>query len=480
MNIENNQIIAVDSVWTQIGCDLTEHIKPILTYSDFYWKQGRFKKERITYTKCMLYYFRKSNEYWMHTGFIPRVIRNLKENEIPYSFKTKIKPISFDKPHIEGITFRKDQDQILTTAIEQGRGVIVSATGTGKSILIRGLVGAFNQEKVLFLVHTKDLVQQMMEDMEGEVNSLGEWSGKVKNKARVMVATIQSFHRVVQDFVHYFDVVFVDEAHHAHDIEKTYGKTLSFLAAPAKFGLTATLPATEKGKMNLEALIGPVIANFSIQEAVSKGILAKPIIKIIKVPDVPGFSLFDEDTVPVPEDRKNDPDYKPKKYTTVYWNGLVTNTTRNMIIMDLAEELLQKNKTTLISVVNIEHGEVLCDVAEDYYDMEYGKDFVFINGSTPKDERIEIKKRFESKDLKTVIATTVWSEGINIKSLNCCIIASGGKGRIGVIQKIGRGLRKTATKNTVIIYDFQDTCHKYLRSQFAARYKIYKENGWLK
>ena len=103
-------------------------------------------------------------------------------------------------------------------------------------------------------------------------------------------------------------MVFVDEAHHAHDITKTYGKALTMLAAPAKFGLTATLPATEKGKMNLEALIGPVIANFSIQEAVNKGILAKPIIKIIKVPDVPGFALFDVDTFPVPDNRKKDPD----------------------------------------------------------------------------------------------------------------------------------------------------------------------------
>jgi len=231
--------------------------------------------------------------------------------------------------------------------------------------------------------------------------------------------------------------------------------------------------------MHLEALIGPVIANFSIQEAIGKGILAKPIIKLIKIPDVPGFSLFDESTFPVPKNKRKDPDYQPTKYNLVYWNGLVTNLTRNMIIIDLAESLLRKNKTTLISVVNIKHGEEICDIAEDYYDMKYGKDFVFIHGGTSKEERLEIKERFEAKDLKTVIATTIWSEGINLLSLNCCIIASGGKATIGVIQKIGRGLRKTKNKEEVLIYDFQDTCHKYLRDQFAARYKIYKNNGWI-
>lgn len=477
--MNKNEIIAADSVWTQIAPNLAQYIKPIISYEDTYWKQGRFNKEKVTYTKCMLVYFTKSKEYWMHTGFIPRVLTTLREKKIPYTFKSKIPHVDFDKPHIKGITFRKDQDEILATAIEQGRGVIVSATGTGKSILIRGLVGSFNQEKVLFLVHTTDLVQQMMDDLENEVDSVGEWSGKSKRKARVMVATIQSFNKVVKDFVHYFDVVVVDECHHVRELDKTYGKTLSLLAAPVKFGFTATLPATDKGKMNLEALIGPVIANFSIQEAIKKGILAKPIIQIIKVPNLPHHELMDSTTLPIPENRVNDPDYLPKKYNIVYWNGIVANMTRNMIIIDLAEELLLKKKTTLVSVVNIEHGEELRHVAEEYYGLKYNKDFVFINGSTSKSDRLQIKKDFESKKLKLVIATTIWNEGVNIKSLNCCIIASGGKGRIGVIQKIGRGLRKTETKNKVTIYDFQDTSHKYLSNQFKARYKIYQENGWL-
>lgn len=479
MPIDKYEIMATDSVWTQVGPGLASYVKTILTYSDSYWKQTRFKKEKIEYTTSMITYFKKSGEYWIYTGHIPRVVQGLKAQGIIYKLKTKIPGVEFDEPHIEGITFRKDQDEILATALEQGRGVIVSATGTGKSILIRGLVGAFSKEKVLFLVHTKDLKRDMLDDLTGEVDSLGEWSGDRKLKARVMVATIQSFHKVVKDFVHYFDVVFVDECHHAHDIDKTYGKTLTYLAAPAKFGLTATLPETERGKMNLEALIGPVIAYFSIKDAVNKGILAKPIIKIIKVPNLPNFTLLDPDTVPIPENRKDDPDYKPKLYTIVYWNGLVTNMTRNMLIIDLAEELLHQGKTTLVSVVNLEHGEELADVAEDYYDMEYGKDFVYINGDTPNDERLKIKQDFETKKIKLVIATKVWNEGINIRSLDCCILASGGKGRIGVTQKIGRGLRKTKTKSTVVIYDFQDTCHKYLKDQFKVRYDIYVDNGWI-
>lgn len=477
--IKDNHIVALDSVWTRVSPTLVKQISPILTYQDSYWRQGRFKKEMVEYEVCLLEYFKKSGEYYFHTGFIPRVVEHLKKNKIPHSFETRIKKVEFDAPKIEGITFREDQEKILDTAISQGRGVIVSATGTGKSILIRGLVGAFNQENILFLVHTTDLVQQMIDDLQGEVDSVGEWTGRKKEKARVMVATIQTFHKCVKDWVHYFQVVICDESHHCQDISKTYGKTLTMLAAPIKFGFTATLPSTQKGKMHLEALIGPVIANFSIQEAIGQGILAKPDIKIIKVPDVPGFSLFDTSTLPIPEGKEKDPDYQPSKYRTVYWNGLVTNITRNMIIIDLAEEFIQRKETVLISVVNIVHGNELCDIAEDYYDMKYGKDFVFIHGGTSKEERIKIKDDFKSKKILMVIATTIWQEGVDVPSLNCCILASAGKGKIGVIQKIGRGLRKAKNKNEVTVYDFQDTCHGYLRDQFSARYEIYKNNGWL-
>lgn len=274
--------------------------------------------------------------------------------------------------------------------------------------------------------------------------------------------------------------ILVHNCHHCNDIDKTYGKTLTYLAAPIKFGLTATLPESPKERMHLEALIGPMIAEFTVQEAIEKGILSKPTIHLIKVPTLPNFTLLDEDTVPIPDNKINDPDYKPTKYRVVYWNGIVTNMTRNMMIIDIADEQRHKGNSTLISVVNREHGEVLSDVAEDYYEWEYGKEFVFIHGGTPNKERKEIKERFKAKKLKMVIATVVWNEGITIASLNTCIIASGGRGKNATVQKIGRSLGKIkGVKETVDIYDFQDTCHKYLIDQFKARYKVFTDNDWL-
>jgi superfamily II DNA or RNA helicase len=57
--------------------------------------------------------------------------------------------------------------------------------------------------------------------------------------------------------------------------------------------------------------------------------------------------------------------------------------------------------------------------------------------------RVIIKNKLINKEVRCVIATTVWREGIDIPSLDCVINAAGGKSEIMTLQGVGRGLRKT-------------------------------------
>jgi hypothetical protein len=96
------------------------------------------------------------------------------------------------------------------------------------------------------------------------------------------------------------------------------------------------------------------------------------------------------------------------------------------------------------------------------------------------EEREEIKKKFIDKKIKCVVATVVWQEGLNIPSLDVCVLAGSGKSDIKVVQGIGRGLRKTKDKDKVIIIDFDDSdVSKYLKNHFNKRMKTYKAMGWL-
>jgi len=285
-----------------------------------------------------------------------------------------------------------------------------------------------------------------------------------------------------QGFVEFYDLeveekheyfaegVLVHNCHHVQDVIGMYGKTLQVLDAPVKIGTTATLPNKDKGKMCLEALIGPVIGEFTIHDAAEKGILAKPNLKIFSAPILANDKTIDITTVP--NLRK---DKEINMYRVVYHNAIVHHYERNLKIMNLAKKEVEKGKSVLINVINIDHGYNLQEIGSYWGE----NDPIFVHGGVAKEKRLQIKKDFENKKILCVIGTTIFNEGINLPSLDCCINAASGVSEIATIQKIGRGLRKTKQKNKVTIIDFVDRSHIMLYKQFKKREKIYKENNWL-
>ena len=121
----------------------------------------------------------------------------------------------------------------------------------------------------------------------------------------------------------------------------------------------------------------------------------------------------------------------------------------------------------------INHGERLMEIAQ-----LMGTNPIFIRGASDSELREETRQALNKKEIKLVIATTAWKEGINIRSLDCILIAGGGKSEIALIQHIGRGLRRTKTKKTATIIDLLDQ-GKYLSEHCVARIKIYAEKSWL-
>jgi superfamily II DNA or RNA helicase len=121
----------------------------------------------------------------------------------------------------------------------------------------------------------------------------------------------------------------------------------------------------------------------------------------------------------------------------------------------------------------------------------------FVHGSTHKLKRGDVKERLKSKDIRIVIASSIWVEGIDIPTVDVLIQADGGggkeitdsKGIRSVIQKVGRVIRKPIKKgeldvladekNFVRIYDFYDNTNKYLASHSLNRLMTYKmEKGF--
>lgn len=459
-----------DSVWTIGNKAAADALRGELSYDTYEWRNTAMGKRKVKRHEVMIYGV-KANKFLIPTGLIPRVEKYLKKKKLPYKLTSENRMVEYSDPFLKGITFRDYQSRLIEAGLKHGRGVLQAATGTGKSIVLAGLISAFNQERILFLVHTVDLIKQMAEHLKKVgITDFAIRQGSNRKEGRIILSTIQTFSKEVLEWCNIFDVVLIDEVHHVNSIDsKLYGKTLQYLFAPVKIGVTATLPDTDAGRKQLEALIGPVVGEYSINEASKEKVIAKPNVRFLDPGPIPTEYLHMKKGVP-----KGEKQQEPSLYRIIYYNGIVRNFNRNLRIISEAAKRVKKGKSVLIKVIFNAHGRYLLEAAENML-----KDVYFVNGNTPNNERERIKHAFNSKKIKCVIATDVYKEGIDIKSLNTCIIAAGLKSEITTYQNIGRGVRLDKGKDTVEIIDFKDHCHKYLRSHSNERYRICKANGWI-
>ncbi len=130
---------------------------------------------------------------------------------------------------------------------------------------------------------------------------------------------------------------------------------------------------------------------------------------------------------------------------------LVCNEKRNNFIADLACSI-KGNVLVLFNYVE-KHGIPLFNLIK----QKNKKDVFQIHGKTDVDER-ELIRNIVNKHTNSVLVASygTCSTGINIKNINAIIFASPSKSVVRVLQSIGRGLRKSETKDNVVVYDIGD------------------------
>ena len=97
----------------------------------------------------------------------------------------------------------------------------------------------------------------------------------------------------------------------------------------------------------------------------------------------------------------------------------------------------------------------------------------------PKDVT-RIRRAFEEGTLKKLIATNIFSEGVNFKHLKYLIRADGEISKISNTQIPGRLSRLCEGKDQAYLIDFVDHFSPWAYSRSVARFNDYKESGWTK
>ena len=418
-------------------------VRPKIVQESYFYK----KKEMTDKGMKFSYYF--------FSGFLPRVLKIFpKIKIIKKQFYIPVKK----KPKLYNIQFRDYQKQAFRKAFFKRNGIIHHPTGTGKGIILLGLASGIIGN-VLILCHSIDIVKQIyndaLKDRLEDPFLLAGGEKELNHRHKLVIASINTFkNRISEHDYNFYDAVIVDECHR---ISNTYAKVLSKINAPIRIGLTATVPTSQDRKMLIEGLIGKVIDTLTPKQAANKKILSIAHVKIIPLKQHIFSKAYKSTT---------------KNYTSIYAANIVHNRARNELIVKSAMELNKKDKSCLILVKNIRHGENIQRIFK-----ENGQNIHFMQGSSKSNTRILAKENLSQKGIKTLIATVIFLTGVNIPSLDCIIFALGDKSEIRTIQAVGRCLRKTTTKEKALIIDFLDQ-GKYINNHSKNRIRTYKKQGF--
>ena len=160
-----------------------------------------------------------------------------------------------DKITREGITPREYQYTAVYEAIKNNRKLLLSPTGSGKSLMIYSLVRYYTatNKKTLIIVPTTSLVEQMVNDFsdygwnaEDHVHKI--YSGKDKNTDKpIIISTWQSIYKFPKRYFDDIDCVIGDEAHLFKSKSLT-GIMTKLHNAKYRFGFTGTLDGSKTHK----------------------------------------------------------------------------------------------------------------------------------------------------------------------------------------------------------------------------------------
>lgn len=348
------------------------------------------------------------------------------------------------------IGLRPYQVEAVNAGLEAGSGIIVAATGAGKTLMVAGMCDVFGAEgmRSIVIVPSSDLVEQTSNSFKLAGIDHGLYSGATKDVRHAhVIATWQALQNnplVVSDF----NVAIVDEAHGASaktigDLITNHGKHIGY-----RYGFTGTMPKSLVDQYTLRGSLGEVLYTISAADLISMGYLAELEIEPVEIQE-----KADEDF----------PDYAAEKaYTT-------RQPDRMDFIADLIIDRASKYGNTLVLVNTIKQGQQI---------QKLIKDSVFLQGATENDVRAEWYGMFAHRDDLIVIATSgIASTGISIDRVFNLMLIDAGKSFVKCIQSIGRGLRKGHDKDRVHVCDVYSGL-KWGRKHARERAKYYKEASY--
>lgn len=391
------------------------------------------------------------NEVIIPRGFIGKIIRFCRENNIEYNFKDerkKLKEVSF----LFNALLREHQQIVIDTIAKKDLGVIVAPPGSGKTIVGLKII-AEKKQPALIVTHRKQIADQWIERIEtflgipkNEIGKIGQ--GKTKIGKQITVAMIQSLSKELdkpdgEKLLNAFGTIILDECHHIP--AETFRNTISKLQTFYLYGLTATPFRKYNDSKLIFIHLGDVISEIKSNQ-----------ISTAKKPKI----IIRNTELDVPFNSKTD------KFETLS-KILVHDSARNKAILQDVINELKSDKKVIIITERKEHIDSLYQYLKQSYEA------ITLSGEDSESSKNSKWKLLKEGNYQVVITTgQFFGEGTDLQNANCLFQVYPFSFEGKLIQYIGRVQRSEITPT---IYDYRDSKIDYLNKMFLKRNVYYRK-----
>jgi superfamily II DNA or RNA helicase/HKD family nuclease len=345
------------------------------------------------------------------------------------------------------------------TLHDRHRNLIVAATGTGKTVMAaldyRRLACDIHGRDLtlLFVAHRKEILgqaQRMYREVLTDA-TFGELlsDGQQPTKWRHVFASIQSLsaNRLADIAPDHFDVVVVDEFHHAE--AASYRRLLDHVRPVELLGLTAT-PERADGVDVRAFFDGRIAAELRLWEALEQNLLCP----------FHYFGIYDDTDLEAVQWKRGG--YDLAALSSVYTG----NDARTRIVLKQLRDKVGDVAAmrALGFCVSVDHAHYMAQCFNDA-----GIPALAVSGGTPADERRAALAALRNRDINVIFAVDLFNEGLDIPEVDTVLFLRPTESATVFLQQLGRGLRLTHGKTVLTALDFVG--HQRREFRFDQRFR---------
>lgn len=364
----------------------------------------------------------------------------------------EVRPLPHQTPILEALQTEREVHG-------RDRNLVVAATGTGKTVVAaldyRNLVRETYRRDLtlLFVAHRKEILHQSLRTYRETMadGAFGETyvDGGRPERWRHVFASVQSLSAYGLENLprDHFDVVVVDEFHHAE--AATYRRLLDHLRPRQLLGLTAT-PERSDG-VDVRAFFDNRSAyELPLWEALSADLL------------VPFHYFGVADDVDL-----EGVEWKRGTYDVAGLDRLYTGNDARAakVLNELRDKVTDVRRMCALGFcVSVAHAEYMARVFR-----EAGIPALSVSGGSRADERERAVADLRRGDVNVLFAADLFNEGLDIPEVDTVLLLRPTQSATVFLQQLGRGLRRATGKAVLTVLDFIGQHRREFR--FDLRYR---------